>query len=455
MIDVKNKHVTVVGMGRTAMGLVRLLLREGALPIVSDSENRAGLQPFKEELESLGVPYECGNHSAVAFERAQIVMPSPGVPPRIEPIARAVANGAALVSELDFAFSRCSKPVLAVTGTNGKTTTTELLAALIRACGRSVGLAGNNARPFSAALLDTPQPDYFVLEISSYQLETSNQFRPWIGAILNVTPDHLARHTTMDEYAATKAKMFAKQSKDDFAVVNADDPVCVRAADKSAAKRLEFSLRARVREGLWLDGESIRDGKKEVARTSDVPLPGRHNLANALAALTMARAGGFDWVRCLEGLRAFRAVEHRIEPVFTFEGVDYVNDSKSTNIDSLRVALESFDRPIVLIAGGRGKGSDYGVLRSLVTEHVKAMVTIGEDAPKLEAAFGDLVTTVRAPSMDEAVARAHEQAAAGDVVLLSPGCASFDWFTNFEERGRVFKSAVERFAGRTRLAAGA
>lgn len=454
-MDVKNKNVTVVGMGRTALGLVKLLLREGALPIVTDAENRASLAPFKEELEALGVPYECGNHSAVAFDHAQIVMPSPGVPPGIEPIRRAVANGARLLSELDFAFSRCTRPVLAVTGTNGKTTTTELLAALLRACGHTVALAGNNARPFSVAVLDDPQPDYYVLEISSYQLETSTSFHPWIGAILNVTPDHLARHATIDQYAATKATLFARQTGDEFAVVNADEPICAKLATGSAAKRLAFSLSARVPEGLWLDGDIVREGRKELARAGDVPLPGRHNLANALAALTMARAGRFDWAGCLTGLRAFRAVEHRIEPVLTFEGVDYVNDSKSTNIDSLRVALESFDRPIILIAGGRGKGSEYRVLRKLVSARVKAMITIGEDAPKFEASFGDLVPAVRAASLDEAVARAHDHAVAGEVVLLSPGCASFDWFNNFEERGRAFKGAVERFASRARLAAGA
>lgn len=455
MIDVKNKNVTVVGMGRTAMAVVKLLLREGAMPFVSDSQNRASLQPYKEELETLGVPYECGNHSPVAFERAQIIIPSPGVPPGIEPIANAVAHGALLISELDFAFSHCAKPIIAVTGTNGKTTTTELIAAMIRACGHSVALAGNNAHPFSTAVMESTEPAYYVLEISSYQLETSSAFHPWVGATLNVTPDHLARHQTIEQYAATKAKIFAGQTSGDFSVVNADDPVCAALAQGGRGTALTFSLTGRVPAGLWVDRDTIREGDAGVANVSDVPLPGRHNLANALAALTVVRAARFDWNGCIGGLRAFQGVEHRIELVTTFEGVDYVNDSKSTNVDSLRVALESFSRPIVLIAGGRGKGSDYGVLRELVSKHVKAIVTIGEDAPKLDAAFGDLVPAVRAESMDEAVWKAHDQAARGDVVLLSPGCASFDWFSNFEERGRVFKQAVVRLAGPQRLAAGA
>ena len=454
MVDVKNKHVTLVGMGRTSVALARLLLREGAMPFVSDSDNRSALAPFKEELERLGVPYECGNHSPLAFQRCQVVIPSPGVPPAIAPIARAASHGAALVSELDFAFSRCPAPVIAATGTNGKTTTTELIAALVRACGFRVALAGNNALPFSAALMNPALVDYVVLEISSYQLEITREFHPWIGAILNVTPDHLARHKTIEQYAAEKAKLFARQTPRECSIVNADDPICAPLGEGSAAQRRSFSLEGRVAEGLWVDGEVIREGTREVARRADVALPGRHNLANALAALTAMRAGGFDWSKCLEGLRAFRGVEHRIEPVATIDGVRYVNDSKSTNVDSLRVALESFEQPIVLIAGGRGKGSDYRVLRDLVAKHVKAMVTIGEDAPKLEEAFGDLVACVRATSMDEAVRRAQERTSAGDVALLSPGCASFDWFSNFEERGRVFKRAVAALDSRQRMAAG-
>jgi len=455
MVDVKNKHVTLVGMGRTSVALARLLLREGAMPFVSDSENRSGLGPFKEELEGLGVPYECGNHSPLAFRRCEVVIPSPGVPPSIEPIARAVAQGAELMSELDFAFSRCGVPVIAVTGTNGKTTTTELLAALVKACGFRVALAGNNALPFSGALMNPAPVDYFVLELSSYQLEITREFHPWIGAILNVTPDHLARHKTLERYAAEKAKLFARQTAKEYAIVNADDPVCAALNKNTAALARAFSIEGRVGEGLWVDGEIIREGSQEVARQSDVPLPGRHNLSNALAALTVMRAGGFEWARCLEGLRAFRGVEHRIEPVATIDGVRFVNDSKSTNVDSLRVALESFEQPIVLIAGGRGKGSDYRVLRDLMVKHVKAMVTIGEDAPKLEEAFGDVTPCFRAATMDEAVQRAQERAASGDVVLLSPGCASFDWFSNFEERGRVFKRAVAALEAHPRMAAGA
>jgi len=217
-------------------------------------------------------------------------------------------------------------------------------------------------------------------------------------------------------------------------------------ADRGRGEAWTFSLEGMVERGLWLDGDAIRQGDDVVARTADTPLPGRHNLQNVLCALSMARAGGFDWPGVLEGLRGFRGVEHRIEHVTRIGGADYYNDSKSTNIDSLKVALESFSRPVVLIAGGRGKGADYRVLRELVAQTVKRLVTIGEDAPLLEEAFGDLVATERASDMDDAVDRAAGAAGAGDVVLLSPACASFDMYDDFEQRGRVFKEIVRKRA---------
>lgn len=455
MIPVKNKHVTIVGMGRTAVALARLLLREGAMPFVTDSENRTGLHGFKDQLEELGVPYECGSHSPMAFQKCEIVIPSPGVPPSIDPIAKAVRQGAKLISELDFACAYAEAPVIAVTGTNGKTTTTELIAAMLRGCGKNAVLAGNNAYPFSQAVLDPPAPDYFVLEVSSYQLETTRAFHPWIGVVLNITEDHLGRHRSMEQYAAEKAKLFATQTPDEIAIVNADDPRCAGLGRDSAAQRWAFSLNGRVDRGLWLDGDAIREGDQEIAAITEVRLPGRHNLANALAALTVARAGGFDWERCRAVLREFPGVEHRLESIATADGVRYINDSKSTNLDSLRVALESFEAPIVLIAGGRGKGGDYAGLAPVIQRHVKAVIAIGEDAPTIEAALGGDVPIAQAHSMDQAVALARDRAEAGEIVLLSPGCASFDWYANFEERGAAFKRAVKKLTQTPPLAMGA
>lgn len=443
-MELRGAKVTLVGLGETAVALVRLLEARGARPFVTESG--PGKEALRAALETAGVPYEVGGHSPAAFDGAAIVVPSPGVAPDIAPIEAARSRGASVLGEMEIAARFCRSKVLAVTGTNGKTTTTELLKEMVSACGRSVLLAGNNALPFSAAVAQEPAPEFIVLEVSSYQLETAITFHPWIGCVLNLTPDHLGRHKTMDGYAAVKARLFANQGAGSIAVVNEDDPWTSEMHVPTGVRRLGFSLLRRPAAGLWCDGKRILDGDEAVAGAADVPLPGRHNLENALAALTMMRAGGFPWEPTLDALRGFRGVEHRIEHVLCLDGVDYYNDSKSTNVDSLKVALESFSRPLVLIAGGRGKGTGYESLRGLVGEHVKALVTLGEDAPRLEHDLAGIVPTVRAADMGEAVALARSRASSGDAVLLSPACASFDMYVNFEERGRHFKECVRAMA---------
>lgn len=445
-MDVKGKKVTLVGMGRTAVSLVRLLLREGAEPFVTEACDGRAIELHTKELDALGIPYETGGHTGEAFRNAALVVPSPGVPPALDPIRRACEAGADIMSELEFAFAFCRSRTLAVTGTNGKTTTTELLRCLVAACGHDVILTGNNSTPFSTAVMADPPPPFVVLEVSSYQLELIRRFRPWIATVLNVTPDHLARHGTIEGYAAAKARIFENQAQGDAAVINLDDPYTRVMTAPPDTTVWSYSLTEKVERGLWLNGDAIYSGELHVADASDTLLPGRHNMQNVLAALTMMYAGGFDWDDTIAGLRTFRGVEHRIEHVLTHNGVDFVNDSKSTNIDSLRVALESFAKPIVLIAGGRGKGADYGILRDVVRSHVTKIVTIGEDAPLLEAAFGGLVPHARAQSMEEAVRLAAHSAKAGEAVVLSPACASFDMFDNFEHRGRVFKECVDAYA---------
>lgn len=441
-MELRGKNVVIAGMGRSADGAAKLLLSRGARPFVSDSGDGALLEAHRNALDALGVPYECGGHTISRFESADLVVLSPGVPPAIAPVAQARRQGVPVLGELELAWRFCRSRVLALTGTNGKTTTTELLRAMIAACGHQAALAGNNDTPLSLVALEEPAPEYVVLEISSYQLESMDAFHPWIAAVLNLTPDHLGRHGDMAGYAAMKARIFARQTPGDAAVLNLDDPWTAAMTPPAGVRRMGFSLTERIEDGCWTDGQSIRAGDEMIAALTDNPLPGKHNLANVLAALVMMRAGGFDWDGALRGLRQFRGVEHRIEHVVSCDGVDYYNDSKSTNVDSMRVALESFQRPIVLIAGGRGKGADYRVLRPLVQRTVKHLFTLGEDALLLEAAFGDLVPAERVDSMAAAAARARQTAHSGDVVLLSPGCASFDMYANFEERGRDFKRCV-------------
>ena len=444
-MDLSGKHIAIVGMGQTAVALASFVHARGGIPFVSEQREESRVEGPLVVLSALGVAYECGGHDVARLRVADALVPSPGVDPSIAPIAQAGAAGVPVLSEMDLVFPYCRSKVLAVTGTNGKTTTTELLAALVSAAGRSVLLAGNNAVPFSMAVAREPAPEFIVLEVSSYQLDLVRTFRPDVGSVLNLTPDHLVRHRTMEGYRDAKQRMFLQQRPGDVAVVNADDEWVRTMTVPGGVTRRTFSVSTRQASGLWLDGDTIWDGDEAVALRSDSPLLGMHNAANVLAALTMARAAGLDWELTLVGLRSFAGVEHRIEHVATVTGVDFVNDSKATNIDSLRVSLDSFTRPVVLIAGGQGKGSDYGVLRPLIQAHVKALVTIGEDAPKLEAAFGDLAPAVRAADMDDAVARAGALAAPGDVVLLSPACASFDMYDNFEHRGRVFKECVRNY----------
>lgn len=436
-MDLRGKKVTLVGLGRSAEAAARLLLRIGARPFATDAG--AGSDAARAALAALGVPFETGGHSEAAFADTALVVVSPGVPAGIAPVAAARAAGVPVWGELELAARHCPARVIAVTGTNGKTTTTELLRAMIAACGHDAALAGNNATAYSDVALRPAPPAYAVIEVSSYQLETTDAFRPWIGAVLNLTPDHLARHGDMAGYAAAKARLFLRQGPGDTAVLNADDPRVAAMPTPGGVARVHFSLSRPVDDGLWLDGRSVRWRGDVAASLDDIPLPGRHNLENAFAALAIARAAGFAWDGVLAGLRAFRGVEHRIEPVTAFDGVRVFNDSKSTNIDSLRVALESFEGPVVLIAGGVGKGADYAPLAPLVRARVRRLVTIGDDAPKLEAAFAAQVAAERAASMEDAVRRAYAAARPGDVVLLSPGCASFDWYRDFEERGADFK----------------
>lgn len=444
-MDVRGKKVTVVGMGRTALALVRLLLREGAEPFVTEAGPADAHSVRIQTLDALGVPWECGGHRAPAFRTAALVIPSPGVPPKLPAIRAAVQEGARLMGELAFASQFAHAPIIAVTGTNGKTTTTEWLRHMVAGCGHSVFLAGNNDRPLSEAVCAEAVPEYYVAEVSSYQLELNGAFRPWLAAVLNVTPDHLERHGTIDAYAEVKARIFAHQGPGDVAVVNGDDPFVRSMPVPEGVRRVRFSLRERPDSGVWLDGRVIRFDDAELATLDDIPLPGRHNLENAFAALALLHAGGFGTEGLRNALKTFKGVEHRIERVAHIRGVDYYNDSKSTNTDSLRVALDCFTQPVVLVCGGRGKGTGYAPLREWIRSRVRHVVAIGEDAPRIAEAFSDLIPVVYGHSMDEAVTLAAAAAQPGDAVLLSPACASFDMFDNFEHRGRVFKECVARY----------
>lgn len=381
------------------------------------------------ELQKLKIDLELGGHSSKAIEAADLIVVSPGIRPDIPMLEEAKKKGIPIISEIELAYQIFSKPVIAVTGTNGKTTTTTLIGELLKRGGKRVAVAGNIGSPLVE--VNDSSLDYIVAEISSYQLETIVEFKPWISVVLNIQPDHLGRHKTMREYIEQKARIFMNQNSDDYVIFNMDDPEVAGMVKKSKAKPVGFTK-----------------SKPEIITMSpsEIKIPGRHNLENALAAAQTAYLCGVDKQTVAEVLRTFPGVEHRIEFVSKINGVEFYNDSKATNPDATLVALETFrGRGIILILGGRDKGVALDTLSQKVKEEVKAVVLIGEATQRFNNALAQVnfENIHQSDSMEEAVKVSAGLAEPKDVVLLSPACASFDMYTNFEERGRVFKDAVK------------
>lgn len=440
----KDVPVTLVGMGRSAVGAALLLQHHGAQPFVTDMAYGDSLAPWCEALDAGGIAYETGGHTARAWCDPEVVVVSPGVPPAIAPLQAMREKGIPVIGELELAYHFSRAPLLAVTGTNGKTTVTELLHHLLTTLGFRSRLAGNNHTSFSAAVLEGEAPDYYVLEVSSYQLETVEHFAPWVGAVLNLTPDHLGRHGDMAGYGAAKVRLFGSGTPAAaFGILNADDE---RVATMSLPPDVEvqsFSVESVPSRGLYSDGNSLWING-DVFSDIRFPLPGLHNRANVLAALSVLHAGGFDMAACLEALASFSGVVHRLEYLGKHAGRRWYNDSKSTNIDSLRVALESFDEPVILLAGGQGKGSSYDSLRTTVGERVRKLIAFGAEGPRLAESFDGAAPVAVVGDLAEAVGLAREESKPGETVLLSPGCASFDQYDNFEARGEHFRALVQQ-----------
>ncbi|MBI2425539.1 MAG: UDP-N-acetylmuramoyl-L-alanine--D-glutamate ligase [Candidatus Hydrogenedentes bacterium] len=443
MLDnLNNKKITIAGTGRSARAALDLVQARGARPFVSDAEPIP--EAFRQELDRCGIPWEDRGHSPAKFAQAGLVVLSPGVPLRQPAIEAALAAGVPVIGELELASWYCAKPILAITGTNGKTTATQLLHHLVQACGMRSMLVGNNDTPFCSVVDALAQVDYVVAEVSSYQLETILHFRPHVAAVLNITPDHLARHGTLEGYAEAKARIFMNQTAADFAVLNGDDARVAALPLPAGAARRTFSQRSGAQVDITLRGTELFDSyDRRLGDLSGVQLPGAHNRENILAVVAMMECLGFAPESYWPALCSFPGVEHRLERAGDCNGVRIINDSKSTNVDSLRVALESFPEPIVLIAGGVGKGAPYEPLLPLVKDSVRALVAIGSDGPRLQRAFGGVTAVHAADSMAAAVDLAISLARPGDVVLLSPACASFDWYENFEARGRDFKACAQ------------
>ena len=456
MMELRGKRVLVVGLGKSGVASALFLKLRGARVTVSDTKTEDELRAEIPVLLDHGITVETGEHGERTFHGQDLIVVSPGVSVDALPIVQARTSGEPIIGEIELAAQFLPGRIVAITGSNGKTTTTTLTGEILTAGGLPTLVGGNIGTP-AISLVERAKPDHIiVLEVSSFQLETIQTFRPKMAVILNITPDHLDRHRTFAAYAGAKARIFENQQADDFAVLNADDPNCVALAERIRARICWFSRKKEVQPGASVqDGRiGFRDagGKREIMLVSEIPLKGAHNLENVLAAICAGALMGVKPEHIRRAVQQFKAVEHRLEYVATIRGVDYYNDSKATNVDATIKALESFPANIHLILGGKDKGSDYTVLNDLLRERVKRVYTIGAAAEKIESHIKGAAEIVPAETLDDAVRRAAAVAQAGDVVLLAPACASFDQFDNYEHRGRVFKEVVHTLAEQARRA---
>jgi UDP-N-acetylmuramoylalanine--D-glutamate ligase len=449
-MDVTNKRVLVVGLGKSGVASALFLKVHGARVTVSDTKSTDELKSEIPALLDQGITVETGGHGERTFREQDLIVVSPGVPVNAPLLVQARGLGEKVIGEIELAAEFFPGKIVAITGSNGKTTTTTLAGEILATGGLSVVVGGNIGTP-AISLVDRATADTTaVLEVSSFQLETIQTFRPRIAVVLNVTPDHLDRHRTFAVYTDAKARIFENQRPDDFAVLNADDPTCVALAERTKAKVFWFSRKQEVKQGSYVrEGQILfRDAKRqqEVMLLSEIPLKGAHNVENVLAAVCVGTLSGVELGKIRKAVAAFKAVEHRLEYVATVRGVEYYNDSKATNVDATIKALESFPANIHLILGGKDKGSDYSLLNDLLRQRAKRVYTIGAAAAKIEGQIKGAAEIVHAETLENAIKRASETAQAGDIVLLAPACASFDQFRSYEHRGKVFKDVVKAMA---------
>ena len=451
-MDVLGKRVLVVGLGKSGAASALFLNARGAKVAVSDARSQEQLREEIPVLLDHGISVETGQHGERTFRDQDLIVVSPGVPFDVPQLVHARERGIPVIGEVELAARFLKGHIVAITGSNGKTTTTTLAGDIIAAGGRKVLVGGNIGTPAITFVDGSTDDTWVVLEISSFQLETIETFHAHVAVVLNITPDHLDRHHTFENYAAAKARIFENQTASDFAVLNADSEPCVAMASSTKAKVCWFSRLNEVAIGAFLRGNQIvwRDqkGERGILPVGEIALKGAHNVENVLAAVCVGMIAGVEPAQIRMAVGGFKAVEHRLEYVATVRGVEYYNDSKATNVDATIKALESFPGRIHLILGGKDKGSDYSLLNSLLTERVQRVYTIGAAAAKIEAQASG-TDIVNAGTLEAAVRRASEAATAGDIVLLAPACASFDQFDSYEHRGQVFKGLVRQLLVRT------
>lgn len=447
-MELKGKKVLVVGLGKSGMAAALFLRRHGALVTVSDNRSAEVLAKDIPSLLEEGIMVETGGHGLLTFRRQDLIIVSPGVPLDTPELVQVKKLGLAIMGELELASRFLKGSVLTITGSNGKTTTTSLCGDIFAAGGLTVQVGGNIGVPVIALVDQSTDDGWSVLEVSSFQLETTEHFRPQIAAILNITPDHLDRHGSFENYVAAKERIFANQTEDDALILNADDDVAMRCAAHARSRVFWFSRKRIVRQGAFVHEAAVlfrateQSSPEFILKTASIPLKGEHNVENVLAAVCAARVAGIPAEAIRTAIEKFRAVEHRLEFVAEIDGVDYYNDSKATNVDAAVKAIAAFPGGIHLILGGKDKDSDYRLMRPLLQERVKAVYTIGAAAEKIASHIKGAVPIVPSGTLDAAVAAAAEVAQPGEIILLAPACSSFDQFENYEHRGRVFKELV-------------
>jgi UDP-N-acetylmuramoylalanine--D-glutamate ligase len=450
-VELKNKRVLVVGLARTGIATAEFCATRGAVVTATDARTEAEIGESIGSVRDAGVKLELGAHNEETFLQQDLIIPSPGVPADAPSLQAARGRGVAIWSEIELAYRFRKGKLIGITGSNGKTTTTSLIEHILRGASFSTILAGNIGTPLISCVERMTHDTITVVELSSFQLELIQTFRTDISVFLNLTPDHLDRHHSLELYTKAKARIFENQGEEDFAILNADDPATTPLAP-TRPHVYWFSRKQRAAQGAFVCGGDIvfrNDGKEEVVlRREEVPLPGTHNLENVLAAIVATRIAGASGKAVGEGVGSFAGVEHRLEFVAEINGVRYYNDSKATNVDATLKALDSFPGRILVILGGKDKGSDYTPLQASLREHAILALLIGAAADKIASQIDGAVAIERAGTLDHAVEIASQAARPGDVVLLAPACASFDQFENYEHRGRVFKALVRELQQR-------
>ncbi len=445
-MNLRNRKVLVVGLAKTGVAVARFLKKRGAHVTVTDLKNKDELGSYAEEVLAMGISLSLGAHETQHFMNSDLIVLSPGVPHTITPLDTAREAGIPVIGEIELASRHIAEPMVAVTGTNGKTTTTSLIGEMLKASGQKVFVGGNIGAPLIDYVETGMQADTIVVEISSFQLDTIEHFRPEVGLLLNITEDHLDRYDDFEHYVQSKGRLFENQESTDVAILNAQDKAVSRLEGHITSQRLYFNAQQTAHGAVVRDKEMVCNlpGKAPaVFSLAGFGLKGAHNVENAAAASLAALVAGGDESGIQAALDTYEGLHHRMEFVKIIGGVHYYNDSKATNVDAVKRSLESFDANVILIMGGRDKGGSYTILEALIRERVKKLIAMGEAREKILKALGGLTRTEETGTLDEAVLLAHESATPGDIVLLSPGCSSFDQFTDYAERGETFVNAVE------------